>query len=190
MKILGNFIECANGEHCESLMINFSPTSAPLQQRWLNNGLSADFLADYLGTFFPAEDDKALTRRTEIKDGVNFIANELLENAMKFNDPTSKHPVRLYMGLQQDKVYFYITTSIKPVAIIPWQKQLNRILTEDTNALFIEQITHNDSQENSNSGLGYLTMINDWNASLAWKFESIHNDTTTHRVTVMVQLPI
>jgi hypothetical protein len=32
----------------EYLKIGFSPTSIPIQQRWRNNGLSANFLADYL----------------------------------------------------------------------------------------------------------------------------------------------
>ncbi len=40
----------------EFLKLGFSPGSSPLQQRWRNNGLSADFLADYLTTFFSNED--------------------------------------------------------------------------------------------------------------------------------------
>lgn len=36
----------------EFLLINFSSSSIPLNQRSRNNGLSADFIADYLTTFF------------------------------------------------------------------------------------------------------------------------------------------
>ena len=190
MQTLGDFIECDTSDHCEFLIINFSPTSVPLQQRWRNNGLSADFLADYLSTFFPGEDEDALNRRAEIKDGVNFVANELLENAMKFNFPTSKYPVRLYMGLKKDQVQFYVTNSIDPAVIESWQHELNRILTEDPNELFMEQLMNNEADENSDSGLGYLSMINDWNAKLAWKFEPVQDDAKAQKVTVMVQLPI
>ena len=189
MQTLGDFIDCDTSDHCEFLVLTFSPTSVPLQQRWRNNGLSADFLADYLSTFFPGEDDDALNRRAEIKDGVNFVANELLENAMKFNFPTSKYPVRLYMGLKKDQVQFYVTNSIDPSVTESWQHELNRILTEDTNELFMEQLMNNE-EENSDSGLGYLSMINDWNATLAWKIESVENDANVQKVTVMVQLPI
>ena len=49
---LGNYGERA-GE-CEYLTLAFSPTSAPLRSRWRNNGLSADFLGDYVTTFLPA----------------------------------------------------------------------------------------------------------------------------------------
>ena len=53
------------GDYCEGLpespeflIIGFSPGSIPLHQRWRNNGLSADFMADYLMTFFPVDDTK------------------------------------------------------------------------------------------------------------------------------------
>jgi len=188
-QILGDFIDLDTGGSSDFLMINFSAASVPLQQRWRNNGLSADFLADYLSTFFPGEDDDSLTRKSEIKDGVNFVTNELLENAMKFNFP-EKYPVRLYMELQEDKIMLYVTNCIDPRAIETWKHELNRVLTEDTHELFLEQVMKNDTTNNSDSGLGYLSMINDWNAKLAWKFESIPDDINVQQVTVMVQLPI
>jgi hypothetical protein len=51
IKILGNFIESLP-EAEEYLMIGFSPSSLPLKKRWQNNGISADFMADYLRAFF------------------------------------------------------------------------------------------------------------------------------------------
>lgn len=36
----------------EFLNLSFSPSSLSIQQRWRNNGLSADFVADYMTTFF------------------------------------------------------------------------------------------------------------------------------------------
>ena len=41
-QIFGNFIEAKEGSG-EYLKISFHPASAPLQQRWRNNGLSAAF---------------------------------------------------------------------------------------------------------------------------------------------------
>jgi len=193
IETLGNFIEpetCNVNNNSDFLTINFSATSVPLQQRWRNNGLSADFLADYLCTFFPGEDDETHNRRAFIKDGVNFVANELLENAMKFNFPATKQPVRLYMGLREDKVLLYVTNCIEPSVVEAWKIELNRVLTEDTHELFMEQLTKNSQDDNADSGLGYLSMINDWNAKLAWKFESVQDEENIQQVTVMVQLPI
>ena len=89
-QIFGEFIE-KKGERCEYLMIGFSPSSIPIQQRWRNNGLSADFLADYLSTFFPGEDHASTERQAAVKGAVSYIANELLENAMKFSYAPSQH---------------------------------------------------------------------------------------------------
>ena len=179
-----------NGTDSEFLILNFSPTSTSLQQRWRNNGLSADFLADYLSTFFPGEDDESLNRRSEIKGGVSYIANELLENAMKFNYAPAKHSVSIGMELKTDKIIFYVSNSLDPEIIISFQHHIHRLLTEDTNELYMETIMANEEDdENASSGLGYLTMINDWNATLAWKFEDLEKDSKSQKVTVMVQIP-
>lgn len=192
LKIYGNFVERDYmndaGANSEYLMINFSPTSTPLQHRWRNNGLSADFLADYLSSFFPGEDDESLNRRSEIKGGVSYIANELLENAMKFNDAPSKHSVSIGMELQKEKVVFYVSNSINTAMSKAFQNQIQKLLTEDPNELYMEKLLANEeNEENSSSGLGYLTMLNDWNAILAWKFEDFEEDVKAQKVTVMVQ---
>ena len=47
----GDFID-EMPDRQEYLIIAFSPSSISLQERWRNNGLSADFMADYFITFF------------------------------------------------------------------------------------------------------------------------------------------
>ena len=191
VQIFGDYVEQASNGESEYLIINFSPSSIPLQHRWRNNGLSADFLADYLSTFFPGEDDESLNRRAEIKDGVNYIANELLENAMKFNFAPAKHSVTIHMELLQNMILFYVSNFIDPKSVESFQDKINRILTDDPNELFMEQLMNNEEDEQSSgSGLGYLTMINDWNANLAWKFEPLGDDYKEIKFTVMARLPI
>ena len=76
----GRIVEIRHGRDAESLNLSFWPGRVPLKQRWRNNGLSADFLGDYVTTFFPLDDaipDTQL-RQAEIRGAVSFIANELL----------------------------------------------------------------------------------------------------------------
>lgn len=194
VKTYGNFVERdymnEAGTNAEFLMINFSPTSIPLQHRWRNNGLSADFLADYLSTFFPGEDDESLNRRSEIKGGISYISNELLENAMKFNFAPAKHSVSIGMELQTDKVVFYVSNCVDVSISESFITCIQMLLTQDANELYVAKLMENEEEEQtSDSGLGYLTMINDWNAVLAWKFEDLEEDPGAQKVTVMVQLP-
>jgi hypothetical protein len=187
---LGNFIEPEEG-HGEYLKIGFLPSSIPLQQRWRNNGLSADFLAGYVSTFFPGEDQASTARQAEIKDAISFIANELLENAMKFTHALAHHTVTIEMYLQADVIRLYTINCIAPDRIEPFQQYIGRLLTEDTDALYTEQLERNASGESEGaSGLGFLTMLNDYGVVLAWKFGSLARDEEDVALTTMVRLPV
>ncbi|MCZ0902126.1 ATP-binding protein, partial [Microcoleus sp. HI-ES] len=94
------------------------------------NGLSADFLADYLTTFFPGNQNEPSTieRQAEIKSAVSYIANELLENAMKFNDETSEYPIDIKLQLKSDGVIFSVANSISPQAVDKFQAYIQQLL--------------------------------------------------------------
>lgn len=186
----GDFIVQQEG-HGEYLKIGFQPTSVPLQQRWRNNGLSADFLAGYVSTFFPGEDSAATARQADIKDAISFIANELLENSMKFSFASSQHTVTIEMFLDADAIRLYTVNCIAPDRIQPFQQFIRRLLSEDTNALYTEQLERNAEGENdSGSGLGFLTMINDYQTTLAWHFSRHPSESGDIGVTTMVRLPV
>jgi hypothetical protein len=186
----GDFV-APTQEQQEYLKIGFSPSSISLQARWRNNGLSADFLADYLSTFFPGEDNKALDRRAEIKDAVAYVANELLENAMKFSYEPAHQAVNITMQLASDQVLFYVSNSVDPTTVDRFCCFLQRLLSEDPNDLYIERLMANaENDGEGGSGLGFLTMINNYHANLAWQFESPAENPDVVTVTTLVQLPV
>ena len=181
-RIFGDFIE-RKDDHGEHLQLGFSPTSIPIQQRWRNNGLSADFLADYVSTFFPGDHRAAAERQAELKSAVSYVANELLENAMKFSYAPSQHAISIAMYLEADAVSFYVTNSIDPHAAAPFQQAIERLLAEDIDSLYMEQLAQAD-------GLGYLTMLHDYGAALAWKFAPSLQDPDVLTVTTMARLSV
>lgn len=185
-QIFGEFLEPYQ-EH-EYLVIHFSPTSMPLQQRWRNNGLSADFLAEYWATFFPGVDEVAEIRRQEFKGAINYIANELLENVMKFSYEPADSPVSLGLYLFEDEFRFYSSNVMDPLRVADFQERIRRLLTEDPMGLYLEQVELN-AATGEGSHLGLLTMLNDYGASLSWKFDAFEQPSgefTT--VTTMVRL--
>lgn len=189
-QFFGEFLDTLP-ESPEYLIIGFSPSSVPLKQRWRNNGLSADFLADYITTFFPSsEDDKASqAKQLEIKGAVNYIANELLENAMKFNDDSSGEPIGISLHLRSDRIIFIISNSVVPDALEMFQTYLEKLAASDAHDLYLHQLEQNAAEEHSTSSrLGYLTMIVDYGAKLGWKFETARDNPEMIRVTTMVQL--
>ncbi|MEG3980931.1 DUF6272 family protein [Microcoleus sp. T3B2] len=191
IQILGDFIEQAGSQ--EYLIIGFSPSSVPLKQRWRNNGLSADFLADYLTTFFPGNQDEPSTieRQAEIKSAVSYIANELLENAMKFNDETSDYPIDIKLQLERDAVIVSVANSISPQAVEKFLAYIQELLASEPSELYIQRLEKNAADDNcTNSGLGLLTMLTDYTAKLGWKFQTVHKDPEVIAVTTMVQLTV
>ena len=188
-RIFGDFIE--GGDDSEFLIINFSPSSLTLKQRWRNSGLSADFLGDYWSVFFP-NDETTPNRREEVKSAVSYIANELLENAMKFSHDSSVYPISIGLHLYENELRFYVANSVNPDTLDTFQAFLQTLLTEDPDELYIAQLEQSAEEDSGTSHLGLLTMINDYQARLAWKFETVPNDAGDQviRLTTMVQLPM
>ena len=191
IQTFGDFIEQSTSQ--EYLIIGFSPSSIPLKQRWRNNGLSADFLADYLTTFFPGNEDDPSTieRQAEMKSAVSYIANELLENAMKFNDETSEYPIDIKLQLESDGVLFSVANSISPQAVEKFQAYIQQLLASEPSELYIQQLEKNAADEKCiDSGLGLLTMLTDYTAKIGWKFQTVQKDPEVIAVTTMVQLTV
>ena len=191
IQTFGDFIESTPSH--EYLIIGFSPSSIPLKQRWRNNGLSADFLADYLTTFFPGNEDDPSTidRQAEIKSAVSYIANELLENAMKFNDEASDYPIDIKLQLKSDGLIFSVANTIPPQAVGKFQAYIQQLLAGEPSELYIQQLEKNAADEScTDSGLGLLTMLSDYSAKIGWKFQTVHKEPEVITVTTMVELRV
>lgn len=175
----------------EFLNLVFSPSTLPIKQRWRNNDLSADFLADYFSTFFPAQDHDpaALRRQNEIKSAISYIANELLENAMKYCGGKADEPISLQLQLHGDHVLFVSSNGVDAQQAERMQASISELLESDPGELLIQRLEA-VAEQGEASGLGFLTMLNDYAAELGWKFEFTEADpesgtvTTTARITV------
>lgn len=173
----------------ETLNLSFWPGRVPLRQRWRNNGLSADFLGDYVTTFFPLDDSTPASapRQAQIRGAVSFVANELLENAMKFHDAETPEPITIQLLLDAELITFHESNAIGRAATEEFKVFIERLRAADPGELYLQQLEHNAVSERS-AGLGYLTMINDYGAELAWRFEPL--DGGACRVTTQVTLKL
>ncbi|MFM7425854.1 MAG: slr1658 superfamily regulator [Elainella sp.] len=189
--IWGDYRELAESQ--EYLTIAFSPGSTSLQQRWRKNALSANFIADYFATFCPdsaSKEDAAPTSiscTTKWQDQVNFIANELLENAMKFCDRSANLPISLTLRLLPNSLVFEVSNALNPHAVAQLQAFIRELLSEDPSKLLLRQLERNAADPHSTgSRLGFLTLMSDYQAKIGWKFEPHTSDISI--VTIMVYL--
>jgi hypothetical protein len=178
---------------CEYLTLAFSPISAPLRSRWRNNGLSADFLADYVTTFLPS--DGALPafgrRKNEVKHAVTYIANELLENAMKYHQPDVDIPIRIHLELASDHITVSVSNGASVVQAGRYKDFVELLKQGDASDLLLRQQEESaKSSESTLSSLGLLTMISDYDAQLDWRFNVHPTHPESMTVSTSAVLPI
>lgn len=191
-QIFGEYIQNLPASQ-EYLILSFSPGSIPLQQRWRNNCLSADFLADYLSTFILSSNksEKDWQKQTAVKSAISYIANELLENSMKYSNKSSAIPISIQVHLNFNLIIFQMTNSLRSEDIERFQQYIQKLISSDPDQLYLDTLEQNALEEDSEgSGLGFLTMINDYGAKLGWKFGLLSPQSTEVGVTTMVQLQI
>ena len=188
-QVFGDFVEPDEGQ--DYLKINFALDPTARQARWRNGGLSTVFVLNYWETFFPATKNSSLNQKTEAGYTLRFVANELLENILRHSDAVSSHPSHFGLYFPPGgEARFYAANSVKPEAAEAYQSFVRRLLTEDLDELYVRQVESTMEEGNTSSGLGFLTLLSDYQAKLAWKFEAPSQSPQVVIATTMVQLPL
>lgn len=168
----------------EYLTLSFSPLSVPLRTRWRNNGLSADFLGDYATTFLPAE------QNVEVRHAVSYIANELLENAMKYHAHGSAAPIHVHMELNSENIAVRVGNSVEGENVVRYRAFVDEIRSGDPDRLMLSRIESAAETGGDCSGLGLLTMMTDYKAKLNWEFDLRGGPSQPGYVTTTAVIPL
>ncbi len=177
----------------EHLTIIFSPASLPI--KWSNSSLTADFLAKYFEDFFPplkeVDRERTVLTRDEVRDAINYIANELIENAVKFH---YNPELEIVFTLQLDPMCltFVATNSVDPKTMAQFTAFITEVTSYDPGELLIQHLETAAEVASTESGIGFLTIMSDYGARIGWKFETTQLKGAADKinVTTMVQLPI
>ncbi|OKH38768.1 ATP-binding protein [[Phormidium ambiguum] IAM M-71] len=190
IQIFGEFLAEIPVSH-DYLTLNFSPTSETRKRCWEHNGISADFLGDYFAAFFPGDPTakNKINRKNTVKSIVSYIANELLENAVKYSDRTANLPISITLYLYEEELIFFVTNYAHETTIKKYQKFITELLDSDPDEFYTRQM-EKTALGNGESQLGLLTMVNDYSAHLGWKFDHLHHDSEIVHVSVMARFDI
>jgi hypothetical protein len=184
VQYFGDYVEPSN--ETEYITTSFIFNAIPRQQRWLNGGFSTLFLLEFWDVFFPMHGQLTLNKKMSIGNNIRFIANELFENLLHYANLSSQQPARFSLYFPENKIWFYITNPVKTEQIEPFKAFIHQLLTQNVDELYVQQVELSALDESgATSGIGFLTMINDYHAKLAWKFETIAETTM---VTTMVEV--
>ena len=112
------------------------------QERWKNNSLSADFMADYFATFYALHGSDEEGRLAYVKGAVSFVANELIENAMKFTD-VDGIPISIRLTMHEGELVFFASNGASIAGSQNYEAAVKRLLNADPWAAY-ERRAHAD----------------------------------------------
>ena len=190
IQTFGHYVDPSeSGE--ESIQISFSFVAHARKLRWQGGGLSTRFLVEYWEAFFPLHERLPMNKKTAIGHTIRFVANELMENLLKYSTQEIGQPGQVALYFPPDLMRFYITHPVTNQVAQEFQAFIHELLTEDPNELYIRQMEANMLEENeSSSRMGFLTLLTDYDATLGWAFEDTQNSADSTVVTTMVQLAL
>jgi len=160
--------------------------SDDLFRNWRRVSLSSDFLARYYSYYFPyREKARGTLSRESAENTISFVLNELMENTAKYSDAKEKR-VSVRVRLLERVLLFSVSNYISGKLHGPFVALAKEILGGNTEDLYLKRLERNTEEGEGGSGLGYLTLINDYGVSLGFKFEKTGDD--LFRVTVQATL--
>jgi len=171
--ILGNWNEAPAGAEQSISVLGLD--AVDLSQNWRRCSLSADFLARYYSYYFPYR-EKATDRisRDAAENTISYILNELIENTAKYSDATDSG-VEVAVRLRENDVLFQVSNHVTAKRAAEFTRLVSDLLGGNPEELYVAQLEKNTDS----SGLGYLTMINDYGVSLGFMVKKKADDVFT-----------
>jgi hypothetical protein len=137
-----------------------------LALKWSHCSSTADFLSHYFDGVSGSTLDAAARR--DLVHSVAYLANELVENAVKFRAPGD---VVVEAGIDAGDFLLRISHHILPETSERFRALLAEIAGGDAGELLIQRIEANAAGDNAaGSGLGLLTLRNDYGVRISWQF--------------------
>jgi hypothetical protein len=179
--VLGTWKDCAVGARLSDAVLELD--AKDISVSWRRCSLTADFLARYYSYYFPYR-EKATDRisRDAAENMISYILNELVENTAKYTD-ARETAVEVEVHLRDADIVFQVTNRVTERRAGDFRQLMEKILTGNAEALYLAQL----EQESDGSGLGYLTMINDYGVSLGLKIQRSADDVFTVSVQASMQ---
>jgi hypothetical protein len=185
--ILGNYDEVTVA-HLGHLSVRLKGDKPNLS--WTLCNLTAQFTAHYFANFFLRGEGGPNQQRLilEHTHSVRYVMNELMENAVKFR---ISGDIGIKAGMLTDQFCCSVSNIASKHNAEKLQALLEEITSGDVQNLLLQRFETNAMDSNSaSSGLGFLTIINDYGAIFGCKIEACRDQPEQALVDTLITLPI
>lgn len=161
---------CVTSNSEGSFKIELRLLDGPLDMGWQHASATCEFVSDVMAL----RSEKSKVSYGHAQHTIAYLVNELLENSIKFK---SAGDVSIRCSLEGKRFEIVVANPISQAAAAKFVPLLNEIVSRDPGELLIERIEQNAASEGSSaSGLGILTLMNDYEAKMGWKFIDLSED--------------
>lgn len=167
----------------ESTDISLTLPPASGAEEWSICHVTATFMADCVEARLTASERRGRMTPVEAASAINFILNELLENAFKYGQAGD---IKVSVEVGDDEVHCQVSHPIAPHAIPKLREELRRLDDSEPGELLRQRVEENAG--GNGSRLGYLTILAVYGARMSWQLEAASPNTTC--LTTQAQLPI
>lgn len=138
----------------------------PLELSWHHCATTSDFIGDLcvLRVRLP------VLQVREVRHSVAYLANELIENAVKFK---ASGDVGVQAAITDRSFTLTVRNRIGAEAALRLQSLAATLVEGNAGELLIQKIEANAQSGTGESGLGLLTLMSDYGVRLAWTFEAV-----------------
>jgi hypothetical protein len=161
----------------EDLALTIHADSFPV--RWTLCSATADFLGAYCAGLVDDLNQPSIS-------SLVFVANELIENAVKFNrDGDVAVSVLVAVG----EAVVTVSNTVDHSMVPELRERFGALSQDDPALLLIRQVEANaEHPDGATSGLGLLLLMNDYGAKLGWKLSASSPDRL--RLDSMARVPL
>jgi hypothetical protein len=183
-EILGSFRERQAETPASEAALNLD--SADMLQHWRRVSLSSDFLAKYYSFYFPyREKAKGRISRETAENSISFVLNELIENTAKYSN-AAETAVQVRVLLLERAILLEVSNSVSEAQAEEFMASMREVLSGNAEELYLAKLESNLLKPKGDSGLGFLTLINDYKIGLGFRFEKTGGDVC--RITVQADM--
>lgn len=156
--ILGSLLPAEN--ETES-MVKITLFPRDLVTYWSRCGLTADFGASFYSFCFP--------NSKSVSNSLSFILNEIVENAVKYSIK-EKNPIKICLYELNGDLIFEVKNYISPDQNSIFMDYIRHLQTvPDISEEYIRMVSKNVENDEA-SNLGLLTILNDFQLTMAFDF--------------------
>jgi len=178
---IGDFRELTRGGARVSLV--FYAGGFPV--RWSQCSATAEYFAEYFADVHARRCDDE-SARNEFIGTLSYIVNELVENAVKFS---MGETVEVTVCIEGEELVALVTNEILAVTVDGLVERFRGLVVGDPQDMLIARVEANAvNPDSAVSGLGFLTMMADYGATLGWHFGAVQGNPDNVLLKTMARL--